>query len=116
MMAGVRGRSGGRRSGAGAKKKANLVQLHELIDARVGDAVWDSIIDALVKKARNGDVQAFRELRACRYGQIPIAPQPERGEPAPPISMIEVQMPCSRRHVDGDDSQNHRLSQNEPEA
>ena len=116
MMAGARGRSGGRRSGAGAKKKADLVQLHELIDTRVGDAVWDSIIDALVKKARNGDVQAFRELRACRYGQIPIAPQPERGEPPPPFNMIEYQLPCSRRHVDEDDSQNHGLSYDEPDA
>ena len=105
-MAGVKGRSGGKRSGAGAKKRADLVQLHELIDARVSDAVWDSIVDALVKKARQGDVQAFRELRACRYGQLPIAPQPEQAESTPPINMIEYVLPCSRKHVDEDDSQN----------
>jgi hypothetical protein len=109
-MAGVKGRSGGRRSGAGAKRSANLVQLHELIDARVGDAVWNSIIDALVKKARQGDVQAFRELRACRYGQIPIAPQPAQGEEIAPFNMIEYQMPCSRKHVDEGDSLDHELS------
>jgi hypothetical protein len=106
-MAGVRGRSGGKRSGSGAKKKADLVHLHELIDARIGDAVWNSIIDALVKQARNGDVQAFRELRACRYGQIPIAPQPVQGEALTPINTIEYVMPCSRKHVDGNDSQDH---------
>ena len=103
-MAGVKGRSGGRRSGAGAKKSANLLQLHELIDARVGDAVWDSIIDALVKKARQGDVQAFRELRACRYGQIPTAPQLVDARLDDPINMIEYVLPCSRKHVDEVDS------------
>ena len=106
-MAGVKGRSGGKRSGSGAKKKADLIHLHELIDARIGDAVWNSIIDALAKKARQGDVQAFRELRACRYGQIPIAPQPVQGESAPPFSMIEYVLPCSRKHVDENDTENH---------
>ena len=79
-MAGAIGRSGGRRPGSGPKKKAELVQLHSLIDSNVGDEVWASIVAALVKKAQQGDVQAFRELRACRFGQIPMANEYLPGE------------------------------------
>ncbi len=68
-------RSGGRRVGAGAKKQADLRGLHELIDARVDEKDWSSIIAALVKKARRGDVQAFRELRTCRFGSLPETSQ-----------------------------------------
>src|SRR5512135_2225785 len=82
-MSGVKRRSSGRRAGAGAKKQADLRGLHELIDARIDDKDWNSIIAALVKKARRGDVQAFRELRACRFGQIPVASvrDPDEEEP-----------------------------------
>ena len=69
-MAGVKGRSGGHRFGSGAKKKADLLHLHELIDARVGDALWNSIIDALVKKASKGDVQAFRASRCAPVATV----------------------------------------------
>lgn len=75
-MSGKKGRSGGARPGAGAKKKGDLSDLHALIDEYVTDADWASIFKALLIKARKGNVAAFRELRACRYGQIPIAPVP----------------------------------------
>lgn len=75
-MSGKKGRSGGARPGAGAKKRGDLAQLRELIDAHVTDADWASIFKALLIKARKGNVAAFRELRACRYGQIPIATDP----------------------------------------
>lgn len=104
-MAGVKGRSGGRRFGAGAKKNADLVQLHTLIDAHIGDADWASIIRALVKKAKQGDVPAFRELRACRFGQIPLAPQPPQDEPLEPIQIIVDHKPCTRKHVDEEELQ-----------
>ena len=73
MMAGVKGRSGGRRPGSGPKRKAQLLLLHTMIDSYVGSAVWSSIVAALIKKAKLGDVQAFRELRACRFGNTPEA-------------------------------------------
>jgi len=98
-MAGARGRSGGRRIGAGAKRKVDLEELHTLFDAYVTRDVWALMIDALVKRALQGDVQAFRELRACRFGQIPLAFQGE-DQPMPPIHTIEVERPCTRRHVD----------------
>src|SRR5512135_63480 len=82
-MSGVKHRSGGRRVGAGAKKQADLRGLHELIDARIDEKDWNSIIAALVKKARRGDVQAFRELRACRFGQIPVAYERDLDEVEP---------------------------------
>ena len=99
MMAGLKGRSGGRRLGSGAKKKADLVELHTLIDSHVGDADWASILGALLEKAKQGDVQAFRELRACRFGQIPLAVPPSENEPIGPIQIIEVVHPCTRQHV-----------------
>ena len=80
-MAGKKGRSGGKRPGAGAKR-GDLVHLHEIIDLHVADGDWAAIIGALVKKARRGNVSAFRELRACRFGQIPLAPVPD---PAPGV-------------------------------
>jgi hypothetical protein len=102
-MPGVKGRSGGRRVGAGSKSKADLLELHELIDARIGEADWNSIIGALVKKAKRGDVQAFRELRACRFGQIPVAPKQDLDEDAPPllIRTISIVDPCPQE--DGDE-------------
>jgi hypothetical protein len=86
-MAGVKGRSGGRRPGSGPKRKAPLLLLHTMIDSIVGSADWASIVAALVKKAKQGDVpptsleqlidvgdvQAFRELRTCRFGHLPEA-------------------------------------------
>lgn len=98
-MAGTKGRSGGRRPGAGAKKKWDLVELHALIDLHVADSDWASIIGALVKKAKQGDVQAFRELRASRFGQIPLAPVPKEED------QIRVFMdePCTRKHVDDEE-------------
>ncbi len=72
-MAGVKGRSGGRRPGSGPKRKAQLLLLHTMIDSYVGSADWASIVSALVKKAKSGDVQAFRELRTCRFGRLPEA-------------------------------------------
>jgi len=96
-MAGKKGCSGGKRPGAGAKKKADLVQLHEMIDLHIADGDWASIISALVKKAKQGDVQAFRELRACRFGQIPIAPVPNEEQP---IMITLDDRPCRRKHVD----------------
>jgi hypothetical protein len=92
MMAGVKGRSGGKRPGAGLKKKADLEQLHASVDAQVGGAVWESMIGALVKKAMKGDVKAFRELRICRFGHIPIAAEPIE-DARPPIRYIEVVKP-----------------------
>jgi hypothetical protein len=44
-----------------------------MIDSYVGSADWASIVAALVKKAKAGDVQAFRELRTCRFGRLPEA-------------------------------------------
>ena len=79
-MAGVKGRSGGRRLGAGGKKKAELVMLHTLIDSHVANDDWAAIVAALVERAKQGDVQAFRELRACRFGQIPMAAEHLPGE------------------------------------
>ena len=72
-MAGVKGRSGGRRPGSGPKRKAQLQLLHTMIDSYVSSADWAFIVSALVKKARSGDVQAFRELRTCRFGHLPEA-------------------------------------------
>lgn len=80
-MSGKKGRSGGARAGAGAKRRGDLAQLRELIDAHVTDADWASIFKALLIKARKGNVAAFRELRACRYGQIPIATDPVEEQP-----------------------------------
>ena len=39
-----------------------------MIDSYVGSADWSSIVSALVKKAKQTDVQAFRELRTCWFG------------------------------------------------
>ena len=89
-MSGVKGRSGGKRAGAGAKKKPDLLELHELIDGRVGSADWNSIIGALVEKAKRGNVQAFRELRACRFGQIPLASPQDLTEEPPPLLIRTV--------------------------
>ncbi len=100
-MAGTKGRSGGRRPGSGAKSKADLVALHTLFDAHVASNVWALMIDALVKRALQGDVHAFRELRACRFGHIPLASLGE-DQPLPPIRTIVVQEPCTRKHVDAD--------------
>ena len=101
-MSGVKGRSGGRRRGAGAKKKGDLRELHELIDARLGASDWNSIIGALAKKARRGDVQAFRELRACRFGQIPVASKENLYEDEPllirTVSIIEAPLPKDAEH------------------
>jgi len=103
-MPGVKGRSGGRRAGTGPKKKADLEQLHASMDEHVGSADWAAMIGALVKKAKQGDVPAFRELRACRFGHIPLAtqPAPAEDEPRKPIQYIEVVRPgpCNRKHVD----------------
>lgn len=99
-MAGVKGRSGGSRIGAGAKKKADLVQLHAFIDAHVGARDWTSMISALEKKAKRGNVQAFRELRACRFGNLPLATQADQDQPNTPINTIEVHTPCTRKHVE----------------
>jgi len=79
-MAGIKDRSGGRRLGAGGKKKAELVMLHTLIDSHVANDDWAAIVAALVERAKQGDVQAFRELRACRFGQIPMAAEHLPGE------------------------------------
>ncbi len=101
-MAGVKGRSGGRRDGTGPKKRADLEQLHASMDEHVGSADWAAMIGALVKKAKQGDVAAFRELRACRFGQIPLAPQPVEDEQLKPIQyIVDVRHePCNRKHVD----------------
>ena len=100
-MAGAKGRSGGRRPGAGAKSKAELVQLHNLIESRVVDDDWTSIIAALVEKAKKGDVQAFRELRACRFGQIPLAEKYLPGELfAINQTVEELAIPHMRRLLD----------------
>jgi hypothetical protein len=111
-MAGKTGRSGGRRAGAGAKKKGDLVQLHAMIDLHVDDADWASIIGALVKKAKTGNVYAFRELRACRYGHLPIATEPVE-DARPQIDLIEVVRPCSRKHVDEETVRRAGLSSKE---
>src|SRR5512135_3377921 len=90
-MSGVKRRSSGRRVGAGAKKQADLRGLHELIDARIDEKDWNSIIAMLLKKARRGDVQAFRELRACRFGQIPVASERDPYEEEPlRIRTVEI--------------------------
>ena len=102
-MSGVKGRSGGRRRGTGPKNIQDLRQLHERMDACVGDGDWNSIIGALVKKAKKGDVAASRELRAWRFGQIPIAPPVTDEEPIEPIRIIRTIEPCERKHVDDDD-------------
>ena len=73
VMAGVKGSSGGKRTGSGPKRKAQLLLLHTMIDSYIGSADWASIVAALVKKAKLGDVQAFRELRTCRFGHLPEA-------------------------------------------
>lgn len=96
-MSGKKGRSGGARPGSGAKRRGDLAQLRELIDAHVTDADWASIFKALLVKARKGNVAAFRELRACRYGQIPIAPIPAEDE-----ELRIIALPCRRMHVDDD--------------
>lgn len=98
-MAGKKRRSGGSRAGAGAKKKSDLAHSHSLIDQHMEDADWASIIGALVKKAKRGNVQAFRELRACRFGHIPLATEPPEDD-LPPIRIIEFMKPCTRKHAD----------------
>ena len=99
-MAGAKGRSGGSRTGAGAKKKSDLAQLHAFIDAHVGDADWASMIGALKKKAKQGNVQAFRELRASRFGHLPLATQVDQDQPNTPIKTIVVHTACTRKHAD----------------
>ena len=113
-MAGVKGRSGGRRVGAGGKKKAELIMLHTLIDSHVANDDWASIVAALVEKAKHGDVQAFRELRACRFGQIPMAAEYLPGElfainqslhqdPISSLSDFELEQIVLRGHAHADE-------------
>jgi hypothetical protein len=92
-MAGRKGRSGGRRPGAGAKRRAELERLHNLLDANVGDTVWTRLINALVKRALRGDVAAFRELRHMRFGHMPLATLPDPNQPVVPIQYIKVPAP-----------------------
>jgi hypothetical protein len=100
VVAGVKGCSGGRRFGSGAQKKADLALLHTMIDSHVGSADWALIDAALDKKTKLGDVQAFRELRACRFGQLPEASQligvtegPEEGHLLELANFVDTGMP-----------------------
>lgn len=97
-MSGRKGRSGGKRPGSGAKKKGDLAQLHALIDDHITDADWASILNALLDKARKGNVAAFRELRACRFGLTPTATDPAEEED----DKIMIIVDCDRKHVDDD--------------
>ncbi len=98
-MAGMKGRSGGRRLGSGARKKEDIEHMRELMKARVSDTVWLGLIGTLVKRARQGDVQAFRELRLMRFGHIPLPPEPAKDE-RQPVQSYQVHVPCTRPHSD----------------
>jgi hypothetical protein len=101
-MPGAKGRNGGRCVGTASKKKAYLLGLHGLIDERAGDADWNSITGALVKKAKRCDVRAFRELCACRFGQIPVASRENLNEDETPLRIRTISFVDPVPRKDGD--------------
>ena len=70
-MAGVRVAAAENVPGSGPKRKAQLLLLHTMIDSYVDSTDWASIVAALVKRAKLGDVQAFR-----RTAHLSVWPSP----------------------------------------
>jgi hypothetical protein len=60
---------GGRRPGAGRKKKAQDLSLKELLDVAWPDSRKDKAIEAQAKLADRGDTRAFLALMAYRFGR-----------------------------------------------
>jgi hypothetical protein len=60
---------GGRRPGAGRKKKANDQTLKELLDGAWPDSRKEKAIEAQAKLAEHGDTRAFLALMAYGFGR-----------------------------------------------
>jgi hypothetical protein len=68
-MSGVKGRSGGRRKGAGRKPKAVEVELAALLDSRWPREEREKAISTFAGRAAQGDLSAFQLLLGYAYGR-----------------------------------------------
>lgn len=68
-MAGVKGRSGGQRKGAGRKSKAVEIELSKLLDSSWPLREREKAIATFAARAAQGDLGAFQLLLAYSYGR-----------------------------------------------
>lgn len=73
-MAGVKGKSGGARPGAGRKTAATKdyqTTMRAAFERCVTREEWEVCIQALLRDAKRGSVAAFRELAPWVVGRVP---------------------------------------------
>src|SRR5262245_54338393 len=68
-MAGVKGKSGGRRKGSGRKAKEVEIELSKLLDAGWSLEEREKAISVFASRAAEGDLNAFQLLLAYSYGK-----------------------------------------------
>lgn len=68
-MAGKKGRSGGKRKGAGRKTKAEELGLPNLINEVIGEEGKRELIDVLYRKSKTGSYQHLQLLLAYIFGK-----------------------------------------------
>ena len=75
-MAGAKGRSGGRRPGAGRKSEDLQLRqgrMREIFHEVVTEDGWRACVGAVLALAREGNVAAFKELAPWIVGRVPEA-------------------------------------------
>lgn len=68
-MAGVKGRSGGKREGQGRKPKAKELKLLERMDNVLGDDWEDGLLQSAYEQAKKGSYQHLSLILAYKYGK-----------------------------------------------
>jgi len=68
-MAGMGGKSGGKRDGSGRKSKAEELRLAEAIDLALGDDWTKDLLTKIHEAAKKGSFQHAQLLLAYKYGK-----------------------------------------------
>ena len=76
---------GGRRQGAGRKKRVEIERLRALAAQAIGDETWIAILTGLAEEAQDGNVRCAELLMKYAFGVTAAAAKDSRrpAQPAP---------------------------------